>query len=59
VRSSLNDNGVQVGALGVQHVRDSVEQPPGDDDTVVGRCPSGSPAALKDGRQVTQPLRAH
>lgn len=47
VRWSLSDVGVQVG---VEQVPDSVEQPPGDDDTVVCRCSGGAPAALKDSR---------
>jgi hypothetical protein len=49
-RSSLDDVGVQVGALGVEEVRDSVEQSPGDDDTVVSRCPGGSSPPRAEGR---------
>jgi hypothetical protein len=50
VRSGLSEVGVQVGALGVDQVCDSVEQQTGDNDTVVCRCPGGSPATLKGGR---------
>lgn len=48
-RDGLVGVGVQVGAVSLEEVRDSVEQPRSEDEPVVGRCPGGSPAALKDG----------